>query len=130
LYTYISKIKIILMSIEMLNPITSRRKLQTRTLAASPFLNSPIPMNLAFWLGVLAWLGGTSNAGFFVKKFLGLNDSVIGSAGMTGKSSGDGKCVIPKVCQRTISVLSIDSLPCSAIHAGRPCEGSPDVWGT
>ena len=32
----------------------------------------------------------------------------MGSAGMMGKSSGDGKCVMPKVCQRTMSVFSID----------------------
>ena len=65
-----------------------------------------------------------------MKKFLGLRRSVIGSAGMTGKSSGDGKCVIPKVCHKTISVFSILSLAWASIHSGRPRDGSPDVWGT
>jgi hypothetical protein len=53
----------------------------------------------------------------------------MGSAGMTGKSSGAGKCVMPNVCQRTMSVLSIEASP-FAIHSGMPREGSPDVWGT
>lgn len=70
-----------------------------------------------------------------MKKFLGLSNTVIGSAGMIGKSSGDGKWVRPKVCQRTMSVLSIlleddDEASASSIQAGRPAEGSPEVWGT
>lgn len=70
-----------------------------------------------------------------MKKFLGLSNTVMGSAGMIGKSSGDGKWVRPKVCQRTMSVLSIELLgpevaSASSIQAGRPCEGSPEVWGT
>lgn len=62
-----------------------------------------------------------------MKKFLGLNNNVIGSAGMTGKSSGDGKCVIPKVCQSTTSVLTMLALGLAAIQAGRPSDGSPEV---
>lgn len=56
--------------------------------------------------------------------------TVIGSAGMTGKSSGDGKCVRPKVCHSTTSALSRLALGSAAIQAGRPWEGSPEVWGT
>lgn len=67
--------------------------------------------------------------GLLVKKFRGRSSSVIGSAGMTGKSSGAGMCVTPKVCQRTMSVLSMDSVP-SPIHSGRPRDGSPEVCGT
>src|SRR5688572_24348520 len=67
--------------------------------------------------------------GLFVKKFRGRRRSVIGSTGMTGKSSGEGMCVTPKVCQRTMSVLVVDVLP-SPIHSGIPREGSPEVWGT
>lgn len=54
----------------------------------------------------------------------------MGSAGMMGKSSGDGKWVIPKVCQTTMSVFSIEALGLASIHSGRPREGSPDVCGT
>jgi hypothetical protein len=50
----------------------------------------------------------------------------MGSAGMTGKSSGEGKCVMPKVCQSTMSVLSMDASSL-AIHSGMPRDGSPDV---
>ena len=53
----------------------------------------------------------------------------MGSAGITGKSSGAGKCVMPKVCQSTTSVLSIEASPL-AIHSGIPREGSPEVCGT
>jgi hypothetical protein len=53
----------------------------------------------------------------------------MGSAGMIGKSSGAGKWVSPKVCQRTTSVLSMEASPL-AIHSGIPFEGSPDVCGT
>ena len=56
--------------------------------------------------------------------------TVIGSAGMTGKSSGDGKCVRPKVCHSTTSSLSRLAVGLAAIQAGKPCEGSPEVWGT
>jgi len=42
-------------------------------------------------LGQLEKLGGISKHGFLSKKFLGLNSTLIGSAGMTGKSSGAGK---------------------------------------
>jgi hypothetical protein len=80
--------------------------------------------------GVLAKLGITSSAGFLTKKFLGRSRSVIGSAGMTGKSSGLGKWTMPKVCQRTMSVLAMFSVGLSEIHLGRPWEGSPEVWGT
>lgn len=47
-----------------------------------------------------------------------------------GKSSGVGKCVTPKVCQSTTSVLS--RLPCGSaeIHSGMPFDGSPEVCGT
>lgn len=64
--------------------------------------------------------------GLLAKKFRGRRRSVIGSAGMTGKSSGAGICVTPNVCQRTTSVFSMDSLP-SPIHSGRPRDGSPEV---
>lgn len=67
--------------------------------------------------------------GLLAKKFLGRSSSVMGSTGMTGKSSGAGMCVTPKVCHSTTSVFSMDSLP-SPIHSGRPGDGSPDVWGT
>lgn len=56
--------------------------------------------------------------------------TVIGSAGMTGKSSGDGKCVSPNVCQSTTSSLSRFASGSAAIQAGRPWEGSPEVCGT
>jgi hypothetical protein len=78
-------------------------------------------------LGTLEWLGGMSRHGFRVKKLRGLRSSVIGSAGMTGKSSGLGKCVIPKVCQSTTSVLTKLAVGFDSIHAGIPCDGSPDV---
>jgi hypothetical protein len=58
--------------------------------------------------------------GLRVKKLRGLSNSVIGSAGMIGKSSGDGKCVIPKVCHKTTSVLSRFSLGLASIQAGMP----------
>jgi hypothetical protein len=77
-------------------------KVSSQTSTLSPLLEHP-PFPIATSLGVLAWLGGTSRQGFLTKKFLGLNNTVIGSAGMTGKSSGDGKCVMPNVCQRTTS---------------------------
>jgi hypothetical protein len=67
--------------------------------------------------------------GLFVKKCLGRSSRVRGSAGMMGKSSGAGKCVRPNVCQRTISVSSIDSEP-SPIHSANPSDGWPEVWGT
>lgn len=67
--------------------------------------------------------------GLFRKKFRGLRSNVMGSTGMIGKSSGEGKCTTPKVCQRTISSLSTLSFP-SPIHSGRPTSVSPDVWGT
>jgi hypothetical protein len=54
----------------------------------------------------------------------------MGSAGMTGKSSGAGKCVMPNVCQSTTSVFSRFAVGFDAIHAGMPWEGSPDVCGT
>lgn len=56
--------------------------------------------------------------------------TVMGSAGITGKSSGEGKCVRPKVCQSTTSWLSTLASGSAAIQAGRPWEGSPEVWGT
>jgi hypothetical protein len=56
----------------------------------------------ATWLGVLAYEGGTSMTGLLVKKLRGRNNSVMGSAGMTGKSSGAGKCDKPQLCQSTI----------------------------
>lgn len=58
---------------------------QTFTLALSRLSYTFIPPSiLAFWLGVLAKLGGTSSAGFLRKKFRGRSRRVIGSAGMTG----------------------------------------------
>jgi hypothetical protein len=51
----------------------------------------------------------------------------MGSAGMTGKSSGLGKCVIPNVCHRTTSVLTKSAVGFDSIQAGMPCDGSPDV---
>lgn len=101
---------------------------QTLKLPSSPF--STPPFFPATWLGVRALLGGTSNAGFLLKKCRGRSKSDMGSAGMTGKSSGAGKCVMPKVCQRTTSVLSMESEAVAAIQAGRPCEGVPLVCGT
>ena len=68
--------------------------------------------------------------GLRVKKLRGRSKSVMGSAGMTGKSSGAGKWVRPKVCQSTTSVLSMDSDGLAPIQAGRPAEGSPEVCGT
>lgn len=68
-----------------------------------------------------------SMQGFLSKKFLGLRSSEIGSAGIIGKSSGVGKCVTPKVCQRTMSVLAIFSFGLAAIHSGKPLEGKPEV---
>ena len=68
-------------------------------------------------------------AGLQVKKWRGRRRSVMGSAGMMGKSSGEGKCVMPKVCQSTISVLVMDSVP-SPIHSVIPLVGSPEVCGT
>jgi hypothetical protein len=65
--------------------------------------------------------------GLRVKKLRGRSNSVIGSAGMIGKSSGDGKCVMPKVCHNTTSVLSRFSLGLASIQAGMPWEGSPEV---
>ena len=64
--------------------------------------------------------------GLFVKKFRGRSKTVIGSAGMMGKSSGDGKCTRPNVCHRTMSSLSMDSVP-SPIHSGRPTSVAPEV---
>jgi hypothetical protein len=78
-------------------------------------------------LGTLEWLGAISRQGLRVKKLRGLRSSVIGSAGMTGKSSGLGKCVMPKVCHRTTSALTRLAVGSASIHAGMPCEGSPDV---
>lgn len=49
-----------------------------------PSLFFPAAAAAATALGVLDHEGGTSNAGFFVKKFLGRNSTVMGSAGMTG----------------------------------------------
>ena len=82
---------------------------QNARLALSALFTSPFFNRLTFWLGVEEKLGGTSSAGFFRKKFRGLSSNVIGSAGMTGKSSGDGKCVMPNVCHSTISVFSMFS---------------------
>ena len=56
--------------------------------------------------------------------------TVIGSAGITGKSSGEGKCVRPKVCHNTTSSLSRLADGLAEIQAGRPWEGSPEVCGT
>lgn len=56
--------------------------------------------------------------------------TVIGSAGITGKSSGEGKCVRPKVCHNTTSSLSRLAEGLAEIQAGRPWEGSPEVCGT
>jgi hypothetical protein len=64
--------------------------------------------------------------GFPAKKFLGLSSSVMGSAGMTGKSSGEGKCVTPKVCQSTMSVLSMLSVP-APIQDSMPRGVEPEV---
>lgn len=72
-----------------------------------------------------------------MKNPLGLKNNVIGSAGMMGKSSGAGKCVMPNVCQRTRSVLSKGVVGSAAIQVGRPGDGVepepedlPEVWGT
>jgi len=89
---------------------------------------TPVPL-AATWLGVLQKLGGTSKTGLLVKKLRGRNNSVIGSTGMTGKSSGAGMWVTPKVCHSTTSVLSTDPVP-SPTHSGKPSDGSPDVCGT
>lgn len=78
-------------------------------------------------LGVMHKLGLTSSAGFLSKKFLGRSNNVMGSAGMTGKSSGEGKCVMPKVCQRTTSVSAILAVGDVSIHSGIPREGVPEV---
>lgn len=67
--------------------------------------------------------------GLLLKKFRGRSRSVMGSAGITGKSSGEGMCVTPKVCHRTMSVLSMEVVP-SPIHSVMPALGSPEVWGT
>lgn len=94
--------------------------------------------------GALAKLGLTSNAGFLSKKFLGLSNTFMLSVGMTGKSSGAGKWVRPKVCQRTRSVLSMEEWEVAAIQSvrveflllgvvgevGVGVGGSPEVWGT
>lgn len=85
---------------------------------------------MPFPLGALEYEGGMSSAGFLRKKFLGLSSTVMGSAGMIGKSSGAGKCVKPNVCQRTTSLLAMDAVGFAAIQAGRPADGSPLVWGT
>jgi hypothetical protein len=57
----------------------------------------------------------------------GFTYTVIGSAGITGKSSGEGKCVSPKVCHSTTSSLSRFAEGLAEIQAGRPWEGSPEV---
>lgn len=65
-----------------------------------------------------------------MKKLRGRSSNVMGSAGMTGKSSGLGKCVMPNVCHRTTSVFSRFAVGLASIQAGMPWEGSPEVWGT
>ncbi|MDB5910648.1 MAG: hypothetical protein JWP34_4762 [Massilia sp.] len=110
--------------VPFVSPSSPKANLLTRSAASS----APFPP-ASTWLGVLAYEGGTSMTGLDVKKFLGRSSSVMGSAGMTGKSSGAGMCVTPKVCQSTMSSSSTDSVP-SPIHSGKPREGSPDVWGT
>lgn len=37
---------------------------------------------------------------------------------------------MPKVCQSTMSAFAMRSDGLASIHAGRPAEGSPEVWGT
>lgn len=75
-------------------------------------------------LVVLAKEGLTSSTGFSVKKFLGLNINSKISVGMTGKSSGAGKWVIPKVWKKRMSEFSIVSVP-SPIHFLIPLKPSP-----
>lgn len=85
------------------------------------------------FVGQLEKLGFTSNAGFRSKKFLGLNSTLTGSAGIIGQSSGLGTCVKPNVCQSTTSCSSIVLSGSSAIHAIKSafCAlGSPLVCGT
>lgn len=54
------------------------------TPAELPLPFFPAAAAAATALGVLDHEGGTSSAGFFKKKFLGRNSTVMGSAGMTG----------------------------------------------
>ncbi|KAJ0109372.1 Copper amine oxidase 1 [Diaporthe amygdali] len=63
-------------------------------------------------------LGGTSRAGFLVKKPSGFSITLILSDGITGKSSGLGLCVSPNVCQSTMSVSS--TLSPQDAHSERP----------
>lgn len=67
--------------------------------------------------------------GLCVKKCRGRSSSVTDSTGMMGKSSGEGKWLRPKVCQRTMSSSSTLSDP-SPSQSTRPTGVSPDVWGT
>lgn len=78
------------------------------------------------------WAGKRGMDGGKIKRTQerGRTHTVIGSAGMTGKSSGEGKCVRPKVCHSTTSSLSRFAEGFAAIQAGSPWEGSPEVCGT
>lgn len=98
------------------------------SLLALSVVSKPV-LFAAISLGVTEYDGGTSITGLLVKKFRGLKRSVMPSAGMMGKSSGEGKCVMPNVCHRTMSVLATFWVPLPT-QVPSPLEGIPDDWTT
>jgi hypothetical protein len=68
--------------------------------------------------------GARSIAGLRSKKPLGFSVKPTYSHGITGKSSGWQKCVVPTVCHSTMSV-SVTGRS-AAVHAGRPAP--PGCW--
>src|SRR5690242_14451818 len=69
-------------------------------------------------------VAGTSRVGLRSKKPDGLSVKPHVSTGMTGQSSGRGKCVAPNVCQSTMSCPAM-SRPC-ATNVGSPAP--PGCW--
>ena len=85
---------------------------QAATPPAPPPVCSRLPLSI---------LGGMSMPGFCVKKPQGLNTNPTVSTGMTGKSSGRGRCVTPYECQSTTSA----SLTLRSCAASKRCEHVP-----
>lgn len=77
-------------------------------------------LRLSSWLLTL-----TSSAGFISKKSTGFNETTNFSTGITGQSSVRGLCVVPNVCQMTISsFLTLTGFGRDRIHDAIPSPPS------